>query len=79
MAYKRDFQPQPLTLLPPCMHLRSKAIYVTGDPDPRTPEEASSTRFNCWCNRTQYVIGPDHVLVERGTCIEGRDCYEGRQ
>lgn len=78
MSYKRDFEGPAAVTEPPCMYLRSKAIYVTGDPDPKTPEEAGSTRFNCWCNMTQHVVGPDRILVERGTCIVGRDCYKAR-
>ena len=41
----------------------------------KTPEEAESTRFNCWCNQTQHVMGPNNELVDRVTCVEGRDCY----
>ncbi len=78
MGYKRTFEGPKTTTLPPCMFLRSKAIYVTGDPDPKTPEEAGSTRFNCWCNKTQHCVGPDQVLVERVTCIQGRGCYQAR-
>ena len=59
------------------MNLRSKAIYVTGDPDPQSPEEGS-TRFNCWCNKSQHVMGPDQQLVDRDACVEGRACYQSR-
>ena len=78
MSYQRTFDDPKLPLLPPCMYLRSKAIYVTGDPDPKTPEEADSTRFNCWCNKTQHIMGPDNELVDRATCVDGRDCYVSR-
>ena len=79
MGYRRSFDDGNLHRLPPCLHLRSKAIYVTGDPDPRTPEEMASTRFDCWCNKTQHTVGPDQDLVERSTCVEGRDCYRSRE
>ena len=75
MGYKRSFDNKPAERLPPCMSLRSKAIYVTGDPDPRSPEEEGSTRFNCWCNKTQHTIGPDKQMVDRFECVEGRECY----
>lgn len=76
MGYQRSFpDDKVIPSEPPCLHLRSKAIYVTGDPDPQTPEEAGSTRFNCWCNRSQHVVGPDQKLVERESCISGRTCY----
>ena len=78
MGYKRTWDEKPIPETPPCMFLRSKAIYVTGDPDPKTPEEAESTRFSCWCNKTQHVIGPDELLVERADCVEGRACFSPR-
>ncbi len=79
MAYQRLFDGSNLVALPPpCLHLRSKAIYVTGDPDPQSPEEIGSTRFDCWCNKTQHTIGPDETLVDRTACVEGRDCFRPR-
>ena len=36
MGYQRAFDDgKPTPSQPPCMHLRSKAIYVTGNPDPQ--------------------------------------------
>ena len=78
MGYERSFDENTAKLLPPCINLRSKAIYVTGNPDPQSPDEVGSTRFNCWCNKTQYVMGPDQALVERGTCTAGRACFQSR-
>ena len=78
MSYKRSINGGEKSLLPPCMYLRSKAIYVTGDPDPKCEEEMGSTRFDCWCNKTQYELGPDQSLVDRTQCVEGRDCYVPR-
>ena len=78
MAHERSFGLPELISDPPCMHLRSKAIYVTGNPDPDDPSEIGSHRYNCWCNKTQRVIGPDHELVDRMTCISGRSCFLGR-
>ena len=78
MAHRRSFDfPEPV-FQPPCRHLRSKAIYVTGNPDPDDASEAGSHRYSCWCNRTLRTIGPDEAPVERGGCIIGRDCYEPR-
>ena len=79
MSYKRSFDETHTRPLPPCMNLRSKAIYVTGNPDPQSYEEEGSTRFNCWCNITQHVLGPDQNLVERTSCVDGRDCFRSRQ
>lgn len=79
MGYQRKFDDgKSIQGQPPCLNLRSKAIYVTGDPDPQTPEEEGSSRFNCWCNKTQHTIGPDHELVDRSVCIEGRACFQPR-
>jgi hypothetical protein len=78
MGYQRSFDEQETTSQPPCMNLRSKAIYVTGNPDPQSPEEEGSTRFNCWCNKTQHVLGPDEDLVDRTDCIDGRICFKSR-
>ncbi|MCA9126695.1 MAG: hypothetical protein KDB22_06410 [Planctomycetales bacterium] len=78
MGYAREFNKTERTTLPPCRHLRSKAIYVTGDPDPQSPAEEGSTRFNCWCNKTQHTLGPDEELVDRQTCVDGRNCYKSR-
>jgi len=79
MGYQRKFDDGKSTdKLPPCMNLRSKAIYVTGDPDPQSPEEEGSTRFNCWCNKSQHVIGPDELLVDRDQCVSGRSCFVAR-
>ena len=78
MGYQRSFDETAPPPGPPCMNLRSKAIYVTGNPDPQSPEEAGSTRFNCWCNQTQHVVGPDQSLVDRQSCVDGRGCFQSR-
>ncbi len=78
MSYQRKFEGQPTSLLPVCMNLRSKAIYVTGNPDPQCKAEEGSTRFNCWCNKSQHVMGPDNQLVDRNACTEGRECFVAR-
>lgn len=75
MGYSRSFDEKSTERKPICMFLRSKAIYVTGDPDPRSKEEEGSTRFNCWCNKTQHTLGPDDQLVDRDECCDGRECY----
>ncbi|MCA9172930.1 MAG: hypothetical protein KDB14_00375 [Planctomycetales bacterium] len=57
----------------PCIHLRSKAIYVTGELKPHHSDEDGS--HYCWCNLTQHVIGPDKSDVEHRQCGPGRECY----
>lgn len=78
MGYQRRFDQPREPLPPPCMNLRSKAIYVTGNPDPQSESEEGSTRFDCWCNKTQHVLGPDAELVVRNTCVDGRTCFQAR-
>ena len=57
-----------------CIHLRSKAMYVTGLV--RVPDRADEpTSGHCWCNLTQHVIGPDRTDVTPELCIPGRDCF----
>jgi hypothetical protein len=78
MAYQRTFgMPEPVSE-PPCMHLRSKAIYVTGNPDPEDASETGSHRYSCWCNQTLRAMGPDEQPVERPACISGRGCFLAR-
>lgn len=60
---------------PACIHLRSKAMYVTGDlKNPDHPDEAGA--HYCWCNRTQHVLGPDQAYVNRRACTPGRPCFQ---
>ena len=58
---------------PVCIHLRSKAMYTTGERDTDHPDEVGS--HYCWCNLTQHVIGPDQVDVDRTTCNATRKCF----
>ena len=78
MAHERSYDLPNVVAQPPCKYLRSKEIYVTGNPDPVDPEDAGTHRYNCWCNRTQHVVGLDQEVVERATCVEGRECFEPR-
>ncbi len=57
-----------------CIHLRSKAMYVTGElKNPEHPDEIGSQ--DCWCNMTQHVKGPDQADVDRCACTPGRSCF----
>jgi len=73
MAYKKIIDPKTPVTHPPCVHLRSKEMYVTGQIDPDHPDEAKE--HYCWCNLTQHVLGPDDAGVDRHTCAPGRGCY----
>lgn len=75
MAFEKHYDQQLPVTTPPCIHMRSKAMYVTGSIDaPDHPDEEGS--HYCWCNRTQHVIGPDQNDVDRPLCIPGRECYQ---
>lgn len=75
MAFKKYYDESLPVTEPPCVHLRSKAMYVSGDlKDPEHPDEAGSQY--CWCNLTQHVYGPDKLQVDRPGCVPGRDCYK---
>jgi hypothetical protein len=73
MAFEKYYDARLPVVEPACVHLRSKAMYVTGNTDPEHPDEAGS-RY-CWCNLTQHVLGPDRRNVDRQVCIPGRECY----
>jgi hypothetical protein len=60
---------------PACVHLGSKGMYVTGQLNPADDYEGHGDG-NCWCLKTQNVIGPDDGLVERELCDRTRSCYE---
>ncbi len=74
MAFTKHYDlPEPITT-PPCIHLRSKSMYVHGElRDPNKPDDGGSQY--CWCNLTQHILGPDEKSVARRQCIPGRDCY----
>lgn len=75
MAFEKYYDETLPITQPPCIHLRSKAMYVTGDMhNPEHPDEEGSKY--CWCNLTQHVIGPDKEDVDRPQCISGRECYK---
>ena len=74
MAYQKERDmPDPVTETP-CVFLRSKAIYVTGEFTPNHDDEEGGNDY-CWCNMTQHVLGPDGKDVNQRQCIPGRECF----
>ncbi|HIM29044.1 MAG TPA: hypothetical protein EYG57_05755 [Planctomycetes bacterium] len=75
MAFTKNYdEPAPVEHQP-CIFLRSKAIYVTGELcNPDHPDEAGSQY--CWCNLTQHVMGPDDQDVCQLDCSPDRPCYK---
>lgn len=74
MAFQKYYDSQLPVSQPACIHLRSKAMYVTGQlKDVEHPDEAGGQY--CWCNMTQHLVGPDQQHATRPACIAGRECY----
>lgn len=72
MSYQREHI-APRVADSPCVHLRSKAMIVTGKLDTDARDESGS--HACWCNLTQHALGPDDRPVLRAQCVPGRDCF----
>lgn len=74
MAFEKTYDESKPVTEPACIHLRSKAMCVTGELKVVDhPDEAGSE--HCWCNMTQHIIGPDQEDVDRPNCTPGRECY----
>ena len=74
MAFEKNYNESLPIATKQCIHMRSKAMYVTGSIyAPDHPDEAGS--HHCWCNLTQHVVGPDKSEVDRPLCVPGRTCY----
>lgn len=74
MVFQKYYDETRPTRAAGCIHLRSKAMYVTGElKNPDHPDELGSQ--DCWCNMTQHVKGPDQCDVDRCACTPGRECY----
>jgi len=75
MAFVKQYDASRPVTQPICIHLRSKAIYVTGElKNPEHPDEEGS--HYAWCNLTQHVKGPDRNDCDRCSCTPGRKCYK---
>ena len=75
MAFQKSYDSSLPITSAPCIHMRSKAIYVMGSlKSSHHPDEEGSG--DCWCNKTQHIMGPDREIVARTVCTPGRSCYE---
>lgn len=63
-----------------CLHFRSKAMYVTGEPKKNEEaENESAAMAYCWCNLTMTEIGIDDRLVNVDACSSTeRPCRRSR-
>jgi len=75
-----DMQPNDLPVIEqrtaPCLHLRSKGMYVYTDGDGgETHEDDDSTAY--WCFKTLKTFGPDDQFVGGRECRNAsRPCYQ---
>lgn len=74
MSYQANHDELPQVAAPACIYLRSKSMYVAGQIG-QTDHPADPGSGSCWCNQTQHFVGPDQKYVNRGECVEGRDCF----
>jgi hypothetical protein len=60
----------------PCLHLRSKGMYVYNDgPGGEPLDDDDNTAY--WCFKTLKSFGPDDASVGGRLCRDGsRTCYE---
>jgi hypothetical protein len=60
----------------PCLHLRSKGMYVYNDsPEGEPRDDDNNTAY--WCFQTMKSFGPDEGSVGGRLCRNGsRSCYE---
>jgi hypothetical protein len=72
MAYTRTVEVSLPIVHAPCVYLRSKELYVTGQIDSEAP---GANPHYCWCNLTQHKLGPDSAVVSRAECGPERTCY----
>jgi len=75
MPFIREYPAVPEISAAPCIFLRNKAMYLrgtVGEPE-NYPEETNAPQ--CWCEQTQYYLGPDNQETGRHQCVPGRECY----
>ena len=75
MLFEKNNSPLDVIQDPVCVHLRSKGMFITGSMNPEA-DDPEIGDGHCWCNQTQNVFGPDHLLVDRQECNRARTCYQ---
>lgn len=67
-----------LDLIPTCVYVRHKLMYVDHlHATPGLVDDSSDTRV-FWCIKTMEPLGPDHRPVNPRACCSSRPCYCGR-
>lgn len=68
-------QDKPLKLIPTCVKLRHKMMYVDdAQARPGAVDDQSDTRV-FWCMVTMDSLGPDDQPVAPDTCADRRTCF----
>ena len=75
MAFTKYYDESEPVQHAPCVHLRSKAIYVTGEIGETEHPDEEGSKY-CWCNLTQHILGPDDSNVCNRECSPERPCYK---
>ena len=72
-----DPYPRDRTIIPCCVHLRTKTQYYALDEMAAGPGYIKvTTTGNYWCNQTHEGVGPDDEPCRPKTCQPGRSCHE---
>jgi hypothetical protein len=72
-----DCQASERTIIPCCIHLRTKTQYYMPDELAAGPGFIKlTTTGTYWCNRTSRSFGPDDSPSTPHSCQSGRGCYE---
>ena len=58
MAFEKNYDTPEVISNPACVHLRNKAMCVTGQMESAVPKDEEGSQY-CWCNITQHILGPD--------------------
>ena len=74
MAFEKKYDTPEVFSNPACVHLRNKAMCVTGQMESAVPKDEEGSQY-CWCNITQHILGPDQQDVNRRDCTCDRGCY----
>jgi len=72
-----ELYPRERTIVPCCIHLRTKTHYYVPDEMQAGPGFIKvTTTGTYWCNRTHEPLGPDDAPSRPHVCQAGRSCYE---
>ena len=69
--------PEKPSVPPPCLHLRTKRMYIPALAENAAQDDAhSGDQSFYWCNKTLTALGVDDDPVHPCACRPGRSCHE---